>query len=178
MITFCTQCANRLSTCIPEGDNRPRQVCASCGHIHYENPKVIVGAIAEWDGKILLCKRAIEPRLGYWTLPAGFMENDESAEAGAIREKSEEEGEGIKIAEAFANDGIPHYNPIHLFFRGRMAMPDYNPGLESLDVGLFSEKNVPWDRISFESVKLCLQLFFSNRSKGRYSFHNRILSPV
>lgn len=155
-----------------------RLVCDRCGHIHYENPKIIVGAIAAWEDKVLLCQRAIEPRLGYWTLPAGFMENNESAEAGAIRETIEEAGAMINIDAPFAMFDIPHISQIHLFFRGTMPSPNYDPGTESLEVGLFSLKDIPWSKISFESVKICLELFFSDREKGIYSFHKHILPPV
>lgn len=161
-----------MSPRIPTGDNRIRDYCEACTYIHYENPKLVVGAILEFEGNILLCKRAIEPRLGYWTLPAGFMENGESTQAGALRETFEEAGADAQIEAPFALFDLPHISQVHLFYRGKLRSSDLNPGPESLEAGLFSEATIPWDSLSFESVRQCLKLYLCDRKRGQYPFHS------
>lgn len=142
---------------VPSGDSLPRHVCSNCGHIHYENPRMVVGCVAEWDGRILLCRRAIEPRLGYWTLPAGFMENAETTSQAACRETLEEAGARIVIDAPFAMINIAHINQVHLFYRGRMADSHFAAGIESLEVALVDAKDIPWQDLAFRSVGLCLE---------------------
>lgn len=176
-MSFCSLCGASTLRQIPPGDNLPRQVCSHCGHIHYENPRLIVGCIAEWQGRILLCRRAIEPRLGYWTLPAGFMENGETTAEAALRETIEEAGAHVDIDAAFAIVSIAHINQIHLFYRGQMRTPAYQAGEESLEVGLFSPGDIPWHDLSFRSVKLCIEAYLADRSRGHFGFHEHELHP-
>lgn len=155
----------------------PRLVCQECGHIHYDNPRLVVGCIAEWQGRILLCRRAIEPRLGYWTLPAGFMENGESTAAAAQRETLEEAGASVSIDSAFAMISIAHINQVHLFFRGNLTQGNHHPGEESLEVRLCLPSEIPWESLSFQSVRLSLETYLADRRKGRFEFHEFELPP-
>lgn len=163
---YCTQCSEELIPRVPEGDERIRQVCSSCGFIHYENPKLVVGAIPFLNEKILLCRRAIEPRYGYWTLPAGYMENGEILEECAVRETREEANAEIKIIDLHALYSVPLVNQVHIFFTAEMVSENFSPGIESLDVKLFSEDEIPWDDISFETVRFALERFFHDRKNG------------
>jgi len=171
------RCGSAASLSIPAGDNLPRHVCASCGHIHYDNPRMIVGCIAEWQDRILLCRRAIEPRLGYWTLPAGFMENGETTAEAAHRETLEEAGAQVEVDAAFALISIAHINQVHLFYRGRMISSALSAGEESLEVALFSPAEIPWADLSFRSVRLCLERYLADRQQGSFGFHEHTLQP-
>jgi ADP-ribose pyrophosphatase YjhB (NUDIX family) len=173
---------------IPEGDNRPRFVCTHCGTIHYQNPKMVIGSIPVWeqDGelKVLLCKRAIEPRYGYWTLPAGFMENGETTSAAAARETEEEAGANIELGNLFTLLNVVHVHQVHLFYLARLVDLDFAPGIESLDVQLFSEAEIPWGDLAFPTIRTTLELFFADRAQmreagGTYGFHTRdIAGPM
>lgn len=154
-----------------------RHVCSACGHIQYENPRLIVGCIAEWEGKILLCRRAIEPRLGFWTLPAGFMENGESAAQAASRETLEESGAHVAIDAPFAMFSIAHINQVHLFYRGKLTSPDYLAGEESLEVALLEPCDIPWQALAFRSVGRCIELYLQERLTGCFGFHESELLP-
>ena len=156
---------------VPPGDSLPRYVCDACGEIHYQNPKLVVGAIPEHDGRILLCRRAIEPRYGYWTLPAGFMENDETAAAGAVRETLEEAGARIEIGAPFSMISVPRVNQVHVFYCARLLDLTFNPGEESLEVALVEEARVPWKDIAFRTVALTLRHWFADRARGGFGFH-------
>lgn len=138
----------------------------------------MVGCVAEWEDKILLCRRAIEPRHGYWTLPAGFMENGETTAQAAIRETHEEAGARILIDAPFALVSIAHINQVHLFYRGRMSSPDYAAGEESLEVALFDPSQIPWEDLAFRSVSLCLERYLADRQGGQYGFHETELAPL
>jgi ADP-ribose pyrophosphatase YjhB (NUDIX family) len=184
---FCSECAHPVALAIPEGDNRPRYVCPHCDAIHYENPKLVVGSIPVWeqDGqlKVLLCKRAIEPRHGYWTLPAGFMENAETTAEAAIRETEEEAGAHIEIGGLFTLLNVAHVHQVHLFYLARLLDLDFAPGIESLDVQLFAEHEIPWDELAFPTIRTTLELFFADRVKmregGNYGFHSHdIVRPM
>ena len=157
---------------IPEGDNRPRHVCGSCGTIHYQNPKVVVGCIPEWEDKILLCRRAIEPRHGLWTLPAGFMERGESAHEGAARETLEEAHARVEILDLYTLFSLPHIDHVYLLFRSRLLDQGFGPGEESLEVRLFGEAEIPWDEIAFAVVRETLKLYFADRRSGRFPQHS------
>ncbi len=170
-MNFCSACGASVSIRIPDGDTLPRHVCDSCGEIHYINPKMVVGAIAEWNDQILLCRRAIEPRHGLWTLPAGFMENKETTAQAAARETLEEACAHIEVGEPFAMVSIAHISQVHLFFRARLLEPSYAPGDESLEVGLFSEADIPWDTLAFRSVALALEHYFADRRRQAFGFH-------
>jgi len=142
---------------IPEGDNRPRLVCPDCGYIAYENPKVVVGAVCSYEERILFCKRAIEPRLGYWTIPAGFLELGESMSAGAAREVAEEACASIRIDDLIGIYEIPRISQIHAFYRAHMTSPDIAPGVESEAVRMFSWADIPWGDLAFPSVRWALE---------------------
>ena len=168
---FCSNCAAPITQRIPPGDALPRHVCDACGSIHYQNPKLVVGAVPEWEGRILLCRRAIEPRYGYWTLPAGFMENDETAAQGAARETLEEAGARIDLIAPFSIISVPYVNQVHVFYRARLVNLDFKPGEESLEVELFAEEQIPWKDISFRTVGLTLKNWFADRARGSFGFH-------
>ena len=178
MIHFCPQCGENVAFIIPPGDSLPRHVCSSCGHIHYENPRLIVGCVAEWEGQILLCRRAIEPRRGFWTLPAGFMENGETTAEAAARETYEEAGARISIDAPFALISIAAINQVHLFYRARLTAPVYAAGEESLEVALVEPEAIPWDDLAFRSIAECLQRYLDDRSKGNFAFHETTLEPL
>jgi ADP-ribose pyrophosphatase YjhB (NUDIX family) len=156
---------------VPPGDNLPRWVCDQCGEIHYQNPKLVVGALPEYQGKLLLCRRAIEPRYGYWTLPAGFMENDETAGQAALRETLEEAGARIELIEPFSLISVPYVNQVHLFYRARLLDLQFSPGEESLEVALYEEARIPWKEIAFRTVAATLRHWFADRGRGEFGFH-------
>jgi ADP-ribose pyrophosphatase YjhB (NUDIX family) len=183
---FCSECAFPVTVAIPEGDNRPRYVCTNCGTIHYQNPKMVIGSIPVWeqDGelKVLLCKRAIEPRYGYWTLPAGFMENEETTAEAALRETEEEAGANIELGKLFTLLNVAHVHQVHLFYLARLRDLHFAPGIESLDVQMFAEHEIPWDDLAFPTIVTTLELFFADRARMRdnrgdrgdeYGFHTR-----
>jgi len=172
---FCPNCAAPLANRIPPGDSLPRDVCDACGSVHYQNPKLVVGCVPEWDGRILLCRRAIEPRYGYWTLPAGFMENGETAAQGALRETLEEAGARVEIIAAFSMISVPYVNQVHLFYRARLLDLEFRSGEESLEVALFEEAAVPWKDIAFRTVGLTLKHWFADRARARFDFHTEDL---
>lgn len=151
---------------IPDGDNRPRHVCGDCGFVHYRNPLVVVGAVCTWDEKILLCRRSIDPRSGYWTIPAGFLELNESAAEGAAREALEEACATIEIGTLLAVYNIPRISQIQLIYRARLASPDIAAGDESLEVGLFDWADIPWDDLAFPSVHWALKQFRETAQTG------------
>lgn len=168
---FCSLCGHEVSLGVPPGDNRPRYSCASCGTIHYQNPNMVLGTIPVWGDRVLLCKRAIEPRYGYWTLPAGFMENGETTAEGATRETVEEAGARIEIGELFSMLDVPHVHQVHVFFRAEMLGPELDPGPESLEAKLFDESEIPWEQIAFRTVEQTLRWFFEDRRRGAFRTH-------
>jgi ADP-ribose pyrophosphatase YjhB (NUDIX family) len=178
VIQYCNHCAATVTFTIPPGDSLARHVCPACGHIQYENPRLVVGCVAEWDDQILLCRRAIEPRLGYWTLPAGFMENGETTAQAAARETLEEAGANIAMDAPFAMISIAHINQVHLFYRARMSSPDFAAGEESLEVCLYRPQDIPWADLAFRSVSLCLEYYLADRASGSFGFHEAALLPA
>jgi len=162
---FCSECASPVTQKIPEMDDRLRFVCThpDCGMIHYENPKLVVGTLAYFQDKVLLCKRAIEPQLGFWTLPAGFMENGESTADGAARETWEEAGAKYESAQLYRLFDIPFINQVYLFYLAELETPTYEAGIESLDVKLFREDEIPWDELAFPVIHDVLKEFFEDR---------------
>ena len=172
---FCSKCGSKVSIEIPTGDNRLRAVCSNCKTIHYENPKIVVGCLSTWENKILLCKRAIEPRLGFWTLPAGFLELNESTEEGAIRETIEESGAKIALGALFAIFDLPFCNQVHMFFLAKMLNPSLNPGIESLEAKLFPINQIPWSQLSFTSVKKTIKLFINTDEKKFNKVHTELI---
>jgi len=169
---FCANCGAAVLRRVPPGDSLPRWVCDACGSIHYQNPKLVVGVVPEWQGRLLLCRRAIEPRYGYWTLPAGFMENDETAGEAAVRETLEEAGASIELAAPFSMISVPRVNQVHLFYRARLLDLEFKPGAESLEVALFEEASVPWQQVAFRTVGLTLRHWFADRARGAFGFHS------
>jgi len=165
-VKFCSNCGESVALRIPEGDNRERYVCDNCHTIHYQNPNIVAGCIPEWDGRILLCKRAIEPRYGLWTLPAGFMENGETTEQAAMRETREEAGAIVEITELYGLFSIPHISQVYMLYHGQLVEGEYNPGAESLECRLFDEHDIPWDKLAFPVVKETLERYFSDRRRG------------
>ena len=176
-MNYCTQCGTHVELRIPEGDSHLRHVCPQCGEIHYQNPKVIVGCIAQWEQRILLCRRAIEPCYGLWTLPAGFMENGESTTQAALRETYEEACARVSIEGLFALINIPHISQVHLFYRARLLDTNFGAGEESLETQLFAEDEIPWDELAFSSVDQCLKAYLRDRRTGRFEFHETTLAP-
>lgn len=168
---YCSECGSSVVLRVPEGDQLPRHVCPDCGVIHYQNPKMVVGSIPEWEDKVLLCRRAIEPRYGLWTLPAGFMENGETTREGAARETWEEAGAHIEMGALYTLYNLPHINQVYLMFRARLLDLDFQPGIESLETRLFSESEIPWDELAFRTVRSTLEQYFNDRRGGAFDFH-------
>lgn len=168
---FCSNCGAAVLRRVPPGDTLPRWVCDQCGVVHYKNPLLVVGSIPENEGRILLCRRAIEPRYGYWTLPAGFMENDETAGQGALRETVEEAGARIELGEPFTLISVPRVNQVHLFYRARLLDLDFKPGEETLEVAMYEEARLPWKDLAFRTVGLTLKRWFADRARGSFGFH-------
>ena len=168
IMNFCSQCGAPVHVRIPEGDNLPRYVCTACATIHYQNPKIVAGCIPEWQGRVLLCRRAIEPRYGLWTLPAGFMENGETTPAAAARETLEEANAVVKDLELYGVFNLPHINQVYMLFRGRLQEGQASAGAESLEVRLCEEAQVPWDELAFPVIRETLELFFEDRRRGVY----------
>ncbi|MBU6428039.1 MAG: zinc ribbon domain-containing protein [Cyanobacteria bacterium REEB65] len=158
-MTFCPTCGARVRLEIPAGDNRERHVCGQCGAIHYVNPRVVVGVVCTWQDQFLLCRRAIEPRVGYWTFPAGFLEMNESAEEGAIREALEEACAAVAIERLLAVYSLPHVGQVQVFFTGRMQGPEFSCGNESLEVRLFTWEDLPWDDLAFPTIHWALKQY-------------------
>lgn len=174
-LDYCPTCGGRIVRTVPPGDGRERATCVQCGAVHYQNPKLVVGCIPVWNDQLLLCRRAIEPRYGYWTLPAGFMENGESTAAGAARETMEEAGARVEQLEPFAIIDVPYVNQIHLYFRAQLVDLDFASGEESLETRLFAEGEIPWQEISFRTVIETLRHFYADRTRGQFGFHHQTL---
>jgi ADP-ribose pyrophosphatase YjhB (NUDIX family) len=156
---FCSECGTAVEVRVPDGDHLPRLVCPSCATVHYQNPKVVVGCVPEYEGRLLLCKRAIEPRHGYWTIPAGFMENGETLQAGAARECWEEALARVEIGSLLAIANVVHAHQVHVFFRARLPRPEYGAGAESLEVALYRPDEIPWPEIAFPSTEFALRRY-------------------
>lgn len=165
---YCSQCSSLVTRKIPEDDNRLRYVCESCNTIHYENPKIVCGCLPEWEDKILICKRAIEPRANYWTLPAGFMELQESCDEGAIRETWEEARARVEVLGLYCVYSLPYAGQVHMLFRSRLLDLDYEPGPESTDVKLVSEAEIPWQEIAFATIRQTLKFYYEDRKTNQF----------
>lgn len=174
-MNYCSECGAPISRAIPPGDTRERFVCTACDTVHYQNPRVVTGCLPVWEHRVLLCRRAIAPREGYWTLPAGFLENGETSAAGAIRETWEEATARVEVDELYTLFSLPHISQIYLFFRARMTTPEFAAGDESLEVALFDEADVPWDELAFPVVRQTLEFYFSDRRDGDYPIRSREL---
>ncbi|MCB0566262.1 MAG: NUDIX hydrolase [Phaeodactylibacter sp.] len=171
-MNFCSHCGSaQLVFKIPEGDNRPRYICSNCGVIHYSNPKIVTGCLPIWRNRVLLAKRAIEPRKNYWNVPSGYMENGETVEQGAAREVLEEtlaKVAGLTLHTVFS---IPHINQVYIHFLAELDKPDFGIGEESLEVRLFTEEDIPWKEIAFTSSVFTLKHYFEDLRKGRREVH-------
>ena len=150
---------------IPPGDDRERSVCNTCGFVDYQNPKIVAGAVVVYRGKILMCRRAIEPRRGYWTLPAGYMELGETVEEGAMREAREEAEAEIVIDGFLALFSVPRIGQVHTFFAAHLETPDFGVGVESLETELFDWENIPWSELAFPTVKWALNAYQKVRDR-------------
>lgn len=169
---FCSQCGSpALELRVPSGDTLPRYVCSSCGTIHYQNPKVVVGCLPVWGEQVLLCKRAIEPRQGLWTLPAGFLENGETIFAGAARETAEEAHARVEVGPLYTMISLPHINQVYVMFRARLVDLEFGPGPESIEVRLFEENDIPWSEIAFRTITRTLRNYFLDRKLGVFATH-------
>jgi ADP-ribose pyrophosphatase YjhB (NUDIX family) len=167
---YCSQCgSDRIELRIPDGDHVPRFVCPQCATVHYQNPKVVVGSLPEWDDRVLLCRRAIEPRYGFWTLPAGFLENGETIFAGAARETLEEARARVEIGELYTVISLPQISQLYLMFRARLLDLDFGPGPESLEVRLFREDEIPWEELAFRTIGRTLRSYFLDRRDGSFA---------
>lgn len=175
---FCSQCGYPVSQRIPEGDNRPRYVCGHCHAIHYQNPRIVAGCLPVWQQQVLLCRRAIEPRRGYWTLPAGFMENGETLEQAAVRETWEEACARVRDLKLYTLFDLPHINQVYLFFRAELVGPNFAAGDESLEVRLFDECDIPWSELAFPTVGRTLECYFADRREHRYPVRNEPLEAL
>jgi ADP-ribose pyrophosphatase YjhB (NUDIX family) len=177
-MNFCSNCGARVEYRVPPGDTLPRYVCPACGAIHYQNPKIVVGCIPEWEDRVLLCRRAIEPRYGYWTLPAGFMENGETTFQAALRETMEEACARVELGPLYTVYNLPHVNQVYLMFRARLLDLDFRPGEESLEVKLFAEPEVPWKELAFRTIHATLRDYFADRSRGEFTLHVGTIDPA
>ena len=171
-MNFCSACgSSRIELRVPDGDTLPRFVCADCATIHYTNPKIVVGCLPECDDRILLCKRAIEPRYGLWTLPAGFLENGETLASGALRETLEEAHARVRLGELYTVISLPQINQVYMMFRAQLLDLGFGPGTESLEVRLFDEGDVPWEAIAFRTIARTLRNYFLDRRLGTFTMH-------
>ncbi len=168
---FCTECGNHVKQAVPKGDNRLRHICTHCEIIHYQNPKIVAGTLPVHEGKILLCKRAIEPRLGFWTLPAGFMENQETTSEAALRETLEEAEATVELDGLYTVINVPQIDQVHIFFRAHLINNHFGAGEETLETKLFSPEDIPWDEISFPTVFETLKQYITDHPLNHFPVH-------
>jgi ADP-ribose pyrophosphatase YjhB (NUDIX family) len=168
---FCGECGAPVRLSVPPGDHLPRYVCDACGTIHYLNPRLVVGCVPEHEGRILLCRRAIEPRRGYWTVPAGFMENDETLQQAAARESREEALAEVTIGSLLSVVHVLHAHQVHVFFRATLPAARYGVGAESLEVALVEPGKIPWEEIAFPSTDFTLRRYLEDKAAGREQHH-------
>lgn len=167
-MNFCSNCGAPVALKIPEGDDRTRMICSACGTVHYENPKIVVGCVAEQDGRILLCKRDIAPQKGKWTIPAGYLEINESLKQGALRETLEEAGATVADATPYRIFDLPFISQVYVIFRARLQTVDFTPTLESAEIRLFSENEIPWNAIAFQVIAVTLRHYLKDRPRGTF----------
>jgi ADP-ribose pyrophosphatase YjhB (NUDIX family) len=174
-VNHCRVCGTSVQHRVPDdGDTRVRAVCPACHTIHYENPLNVVGTVPVWGDtgeQVLLCKRNIEPRLGKWTLPAGFMELGETTAEGAARETDEEAGAQIEMGPLYTLLNVARVGQVHMYYRARLLSDQFNPGHETQEARLFTEDQVPWDEIAFRTVRETLLCYFADRRAGHFGFH-------
>jgi len=167
-MNYCNQCGERVEERVPEGDNRPRYVCGQCSVIHYQNPNIVTGTLPMLGDKVLLCRRAIEPRYGLWTLPAGFLENGESVQDGALRETYEEAYATVELIDLYTVFTLPVISQVYMLFRAQLLDMEFGPGPESLEVKLFSKDEIPWDELAFHVVYETLVYYFKDQKSDNY----------
>ncbi|HLU15623.1 MAG TPA: NUDIX hydrolase [Burkholderiaceae bacterium] len=175
---FCSQCGTQLTQIIPPDDNRLRDACGRCGAIHYQNPRNVVGVLPIWEGKVLLCRRAIEPRYNTWTLPAGFMELGETTAQGAMRETQEEAGAQIELGSLYTIIDVPHAEQVHFYYLARVLSPELYPGPESLEAAFFAVEDIPWSRLAFRTVVTTLEHYIRDRETGVFPIHHYDIEQV
>jgi len=174
---YCSHCGARVTSRIPPGDDRPRFVCDTCQTIHYENPRIVVGCIPEFDDRILVCRRAIQPCYGKWTLPAGYLENGETLVEAMKRETFEEAKARLTAVTPYAVFNLTFVNQVYVMFRGYLVDQDYGPGAESLEVKLLSEHDMPWEDLAFSVIRETLRRYFADRRNGTFPFHMGDVEP-
>ena len=167
-MNFCSECGGEVELIIPVDDNRHRHVCITCDTIHYRNPKIVAGCIPEWEDRVLLCKRAIKPQYGLWTLPAGFMENGETTHEAAVRETWEEAQAPVKILDLYMVINLPYVNQVYMMYRSCLETKTYSSGTESLEVDLYSEEDIPWDALAFPVIRETLKYYYRDRCDGKF----------
>lgn len=171
-MNYCSQCGGKVVLQIPERDTQQRHVCQSCATVHYRNPNIVAGCIPEWrDGRVLLCKRSIEPRAECWTLPGGFLELGETLLEGALRETWEEARARVSSLSLYTVLSLPHANQVYMMFRSRLCELSFSPGPESSEVALFAEQAIPWDELAFSTIHHTLRYYFSDRRAGCHTLH-------
>jgi ADP-ribose pyrophosphatase YjhB (NUDIX family) len=171
VIKHCRACGNPVRYAVPPDDNRERATCTACGTIHYENPINVVGTVPVWGEQVLLCRRNIEPRHGFWTLPAGFMELGETSAEGALRETVEEAGARIELKGLFTVLNVVRVAQVHLYYRAELLDTDFAPGPETIEAQLFRESEIPWDELAFRTVRRTLECYFADRRRGQFEVH-------
>ncbi|PMR75538.1 NUDIX hydrolase [Billgrantia endophytica] len=169
-MNFCSQCGHTVRFAIPDGDDRPRHLCDACGVIHYQNPRIVAGTLPVSGSRILLCRRSIAPRKGFWTLPAGFMENAETTIEAAVRETREEACADVSIHGLYTLINLPHINQVYMIFRADLE-GGFAPGAESLEVALFEEHEIPWDELAFPTIERTLRHFYADRGGNDFPLH-------
>lgn len=170
-VKFCAKCGGSVFSRVPPGDHLPRDVCTNCGLIHYQNPRIVAGCVAEWEGKILMCRRAIEPRLGLWTLPAGYLENGETVQEGAAREAREESLADVEVGSLISVVNVLCSQQVTMLFRAQLKHPKIGIGAETLEVKLVDPREIPWDKLAFGSVQFTLERYLSDRALGVEGLH-------
>ena len=174
---FCGQCGTAITRRVPPEDNRERDVCEHCGAIHYQNPRMVVGTVPVLGDRILLCRRAIEPRHNTWTLPAGFMELSETTAQGALRETQEEAGADVEMGALYTVIDVPHVDQVHIYYLARARSDHLDPGPESLEARFFALDEIPWKNLSFRSVITTLEHFVADHAKGSFQTRQYALEP-
>lgn len=175
---YCCYCSAELVYAVPADDNRHRYICHTCNIVHYQNPKVVTGCLPVWEDKVLLCKRAIEPRYDFWTLPAGFMELGETTLEAAVRETVEEANARVEVESLFAVFNLPHVDQVYMMFKSRLLDTDFSAGEESLEVALFKEEEIPWDDLAFQTITETLRYYFEDRRAGHFRQHTGDVTKV
>ncbi|CAN5234002.1 NUDIX hydrolase [soil metagenome] len=177
-VKYCSACGKPVEWKVPEGDTLPRHVCVACETVHYRNPAIVVGCVPEWDERILLCRRAIEPRTGFWTVPAGFLENGETLEEGAARETLEEAMARVSIGSLFAIANVVHAHQVHMMFTGHLLDGSFGAGHETLEAAMFDMSRIPWQELAFPSVEFALRRYLADRANGMQRLHVTAVEPL